>query len=476
MNRRAAVVAVGTVVAALAGCAAQGDGLVIRFEDPTAAAGGATVAQLELFVGRAGDDGRLSRDYDPARDLFAVDATALDGYRLYLRADVVPTDLEAVAIVGYDGDPDAGAVPVIFGLVEHPPFAAGELTEIGMTFEPAAMRGQAVAGARWIERWGAAPIEPVADHACLSWGTAPSATPAGQIVRIDDRDCDGTVPPTCDPMQLDRTLLEGAADVDGDGFSEWGDPSCAACLVQDADDQPLRPVRCDCDETDPTVNFGEPERCDGKDTNCDGRIDGDYVGPRAVPCQIANGVAADCTMGVATCTESTGTLIEGGCSALPMNHVSCVDLSGCATPNRCPIGGAMQPATLTAFHCTQRVFGPGPEYCGTAPIAAFFPAIGTPLPTRCTATVWNGESTGWKVVLTDGTGQHDRQFIDAPCDELGLLVEQAPTSSAAHTFAILVLGDAAGTPFAALPIDLGLLVTDAACDALDVTTCVPPGS
>lgn len=458
--------------AVVSGCAAEGDGLVIRFEGADTAATGGTVATLELFVGRTGQDPRFARDHDPMRDLFEVDAEALVDYRLFLRAAVVPTDLEVVAIVGYDADPAQGGRPLIFGVIEDPPFVPGQLTEIPMTFDTVVARGNAGTGARWIDRWGADPLEAVADHACLAWGTGGAAAADGEIVRVDDLDCDGTLPPTCDPMQLDRRLLEGEADLDGDGYGEWATATCDACLVQDSDNAPLYPVRCDCDETDPTVSFGALEICDGLDTNCDGAIDGDYAGPDAIPCQLPN-VGVDCTMGVRTCTESNG-LMEGACVAVPAGHVACFDLGACAAPRQCPIGDVAQPATLDVYHCTQNV-GDG-TICGVAPVRQFFatlPVVNPPA--RCSATVWNGNRDGWKVLITDTvTGDKGLTIRNVPCDQLAVVVDEVPTT-AVHLLAIVVIADGlTGTPIGVVPIDYGVADSDEPCASDDVTTCIPP--
>jgi hypothetical protein len=455
----------------VAGCAAEGNGLVIVFDGADVAAGGRDVVKLELFVGRTGPDARFVRDHDPARDLFEVSMAELPGYRLFLRADVVPTDLEVVAIVGYDGEPAAGGRPLVFGVVVDPPFVANELHELVMTFAPVVERGNAGTTDRWIERWGTAPIEPVADHACLQWGLGLAAT-AGQIVRADDLDCDGTVPPLCDPMQTDRLLLEGDADVDGDGFAQWATDECAACLVQGEEDGPLIAVACDCDEADPAVHFGAPEACDGADTDCDGELDGNFTGQLAIPCQIDTG-AADCDMGVHTCTETAG-VVDSGCMPLPPSHVTCVDLTACRTPRDCPIGGLPSPAAAIAYHCIQRVFSPGPALCGTAPVAQFFPSLGLPTPARCSATLWGGIANGWKVFLVDGDGQRDVAFTDVACDTLGFVVEEAPPANQSHTFFVLVLADAAGNPVAAVPIDLSTSNTDEPCAPNETISCTAP--
>ena len=77
-----------------------------------------------------------------------------------------------------------------------------------------------------------------------------------------DEDCDGAL----DEDAVDAPLWP--ADADGDG---WGDPVArvAACepgsgAVEDA---------TDCDDTDPAVNPGADEVCDGVDDDCDGEVD-----------------------------------------------------------------------------------------------------------------------------------------------------------------------------------------------------------
>ncbi len=74
-----------------------------------------------------------------------------------------------------------------------------------------------------------------------------------------DEDCDGSV---------DEDAVDGSAwyaDADGDGY---GDPTssvteCSAPSGTVADDD-------DCDDTDPAINPGATEYCDGVDTDCDG--------------------------------------------------------------------------------------------------------------------------------------------------------------------------------------------------------------
>jgi hypothetical protein len=61
--------------------------------------------------------------------------------------------------------------------------------------------------------------------------------------------------------------------------------SCGGCWDRDGDgylsyDAILCPEGDDCDDDDPEVHPGQKERCDGRDSNCDGYVDA--IGPSAV--------------------------------------------------------------------------------------------------------------------------------------------------------------------------------------------------
>ena len=63
----------------------------------------------------------------------------------------------------------------------------------------------------------------------------------------------------CDPASV------GFRDADGDG---WADAACC-----NADAAGGRACGADCDDADPGVNPGAPERCNGVDDDCDGEVD-----------------------------------------------------------------------------------------------------------------------------------------------------------------------------------------------------------
>jgi hypothetical protein len=71
----------------------------------------------------------------------------------------------------------------------------------------------------------------------------------------DDEDCDGKID------MADENCLEACIDNDGDGYGNPGDPTCTNGSASD------------CDDTDNQVYPGALRICDGKDNNCDSRID-----------------------------------------------------------------------------------------------------------------------------------------------------------------------------------------------------------
>ncbi len=96
---------------------------------------------------------------------------------------------------------------------------------------------------------------------------ADPATHAGALELCDlaDNDCDGAV---------DEGLVPPWSwpDADGDGRGDARVAPVQACVL------PGRASRGgDCDEADPSVYAGAPERCDGVDDDCDGLVDEEVV-------------------------------------------------------------------------------------------------------------------------------------------------------------------------------------------------------
>ena len=93
---------------------------------------------------------------------------------------------------------------------------------------------------------------------------ADSYPEADELCDGEDNDCDGVVDNDAE------ALYTFYADGDGDGYGDPTNPQLGCTLpsgyVTDA---------TDCDDADDHVNPGEPEVCDGADTDCDQGVDND---------------------------------------------------------------------------------------------------------------------------------------------------------------------------------------------------------
>jgi MYXO-CTERM domain-containing protein len=104
-------------------------------------------------------------------------------------------------------------------------------------------------------------------------------------VQAGGEDCDDT----------DADIHPGARELCGDGIDQdcvGGDLSCT-CI--DADKDGFADEACggtDCDDNDPDIRPLAVEMCDGKDNNCNGRVDEDHacdLGEDGCGCAVKNG-------------------------------------------------------------------------------------------------------------------------------------------------------------------------------------------
>ena len=132
---------------------------------------------------------------------------------------------------------------------------------------------------------------------------------AQEICNERDDDCDGYVDDD-DPDVEGRVMLQQDADLDGYGSM---DPHAvdAFCTQPDegwvADDS-------DCDDTDPGVNPGAEESCNGVDDDCDGETDEGAIGSDWYPDGDGDGYGIGSVTATA-CNQPSGTAaVDGDCN------------------------------------------------------------------------------------------------------------------------------------------------------------------
>ena len=147
-------------------------------------------------------------------------------------------------------------------------------------------------------------------------GTSPEACPTGFY-------CNGSGCKACEPQDICDHLDNDCngkvddgklCDADGDGFTWCGQ------LGTDG-----KPTQVDCDDNDPAVYPGAPEICDGKDNDCDGKID--------------NG---------ASCAQANAQCINGKCVTNPCDPNSA---------NSCPSGEHCDSVSHTCVNDTLQDIG-----------------------------------------------------------------------------------------------------------------------
>jgi hypothetical protein len=166
------------------------------------------------------------------------------------------------------------------------------------------------------------------------------------------------------------------------------DPAGAICTYQrlDKDHDGHPPVVCggdDCDDSDPTIFPGAPEICDGKDNNCDGKVDGDEVCKCPAGSIQCSGKCTDikndskncsacgnacvkgfaCSSGVCTCT---GAMCGNACVDTKTDPANC-GMCGMTCNGMCANGMCVGCTTVSDLYVLQDVSGSMTEAFGTAP-------------------------------------------------------------------------------------------------------------
>ncbi|HZV46535.1 MAG TPA: putative metal-binding motif-containing protein, partial [Thermodesulfovibrionales bacterium] len=166
------------------------------------------------------------------------------------------------------------------------------------------------------------------------------------LVDCDDPDCAG------DPVCAGASeICNNSLDDDGDGLIDCDDPDCE--IDNDGDGYFALPCGNDCNDTNPNMNPGKPEVCDGKDNNCNGVID---EGIASTPTTCGVGACAatgtlSCVGGVMVDTCTPGTLTAEVCNGIDDNCNGVIDDDdSCIAPTatlRVKLGG--NPGTRDGF-------------------------------------------------------------------------------------------------------------------------------
>ena len=128
-------------------------------------------------------------------------------------------------------------------------------------------------------------------------------------------DCDDT----------NRTIAPNQPEKCGDGIDQDCDGRDLPCSGQSDQDGDGWQAGADCADGDPAVYPHAPELCNGKDDDCDGRIDEGNplalaagVAPASKTCgQACNGTACACRIGLNICTRFNQSAAEKAMGAPP---------------------------------------------------------------------------------------------------------------------------------------------------------------
>ena len=473
-TRLATAVALVTCVGAT-GCPSD-EGVVITLTAAPAVA--TSVTSLELFLGGPPEPDAGGRRYRDALggtgdgELFTVE-TELDGSTLFIHGPW-DQDVMIAAIAGYRQPPDTPvAFPFALAIVDPLVFTPGKITTAEARLMVLPRNG---AMNRYAVRTRGPPVatqDGMLTHSCLDWEVDDSGA-RDAIVRVDDYDCDGTLPnaSSCsDPTQDFFGVPDDLPDADADGDTAR---TCERCTVNAVE------LPCECDDGNPDVHAFATEVCNGIDDDCDDRTY--YVTPidGAPPCINDDG-SGGCEVGLAACDERLSDDEENSCKSaitVDMNPCqlsidSCIDLTACSIDN--PAG-----AREELFQCRMGSDPLGAACLGDVPLSELIEGLddvpgSPPQPSVCDVAVWQPVADGlWHVSLVDPNTPATppvQVMVDQPCDRVLVHVDLAPGSSTTAYYAVVsVIETSTGTR---MTVPLSFSVDAMAC-ATPPLQCLPP--
>jgi cysteine-rich repeat protein len=243
---------------------------------------------------------------------------------------------------------------------------------------------------------------------------------------------------------------------------------CSTCLKKaDGDGDGINSIACggkDCDDTDPTIAPGKPEKCNNKDDDCDGVRDGTAADTDPTCTSKApTGGSAYCSAGACAfkCTVATQEIVNGVCTD-PV--IMCPAGTPCA-PGTCSGGNPNYTCTCPAGYRT----GVGMSHC--VPVGVPTRTIG--FETTCEGAAIPGtfDASGLKPIQSNLYASCGPTITSGSLPTLPQLAKPAVAiAGMTDTTVLVVTQDASSTTMANSQLSLlfGVAVVQIEFDILDI--------
>ena len=441
----------------LAGCA-QDDGVLITIHPANPQVAERVVA-LELFLAGEPRPEAQGRRYRSAvsgtgdDELITLkEDDELEGFTIFIPRPW-GTDVTMAAIVGYDEPPDDDEeYPTAIAFLHPLAAPEGQVTAIDVTLMGLPANG--AVDPEVVRRRGP-PLETTGStlsHSCLGWRVMDGGFAVEEIVRVEDFDCDGTLPTGCsDEEQRLFHIPDDLQREDADGDTYF---TCETCPRLGRD------LPCDCAPYDMDIHVDAEEVCNGENDDCDDRTFYTTPPDEAYPCVDTDPLSGDCDVHLLMCDERRGDAsveCRHPTETTVMNPCQ-IQIPQCDAPGDCPVFGN---GVDQVFACT---FGIDGNPClGYRELAGLIdgldPTPGVPsVPARCHAVLWQAPPAGvWSVELfdLDNPTVGGLLLLDHQCDKVGVRVVAAASGESYRVVVTAfdtVTGDSFSLPIAFTPM------------------------